>query len=321
MTSEDVGSSVQFPNARSCTHSLAAGLLGVSALLLCACATQRLDQYSAFATAGTTYVANFRQVTAQAGSAMIAVDSVVMATVHRNVGSDVERNPDKYSAELVKHDQSLQTHLAVLQLIDTHATLLGSYFNAISKLTDSKTATATSAAATDLLKSIQGFDASLAKAALGGKSIEDYVTVGTVFVVAHFQVKALDDQLQRAAPIIDRALSLQEAAVAAIGTEIKASMTDTLKNRELTDVINPFLSPKDLPGSWNTNREAYLRASVSLNTVDSAQTAIKQLHVTFKQLVENKSGPIDLQTLIKDITDMVAYANAAESTLKTSPAK
>src|SRR5437588_281438 len=238
MTSEDVGSAVRFPNARSCTRSLAAGLLGVSALLLCACATQRLDQYSAFATAGTTYVANFHQVTAQAGSAMIAVDSVVMATVHRNVGSDVERNPDKYSTELVKHDQLLQTHLAVLQLIDTHATLLGSYFNAITKLTDSKTATATSAAATDLLKSIEGFDASLAKATLGG-----------------------------------------------------------------------------------TPREAYLRASVSLNTVDSAQTAIKQLHVTFKQLVENKSGPIDLQTLIKDITDMVAYANAAESTLKTSPAK
>lgn len=291
---------------------------GLLILALSACDTERLDQYSAFATAGSTYVANFHQVTAQAGSAMIAVDSVVMIAAHRNVAPDLQKNPAKYSAELVQHDLLLQKHLAVLQLIDTHATMLGSYFNAISELTDNKNATATSAAATDLLKSVDGLDSTLSKATLGGKSIEDYVTVGTSFVVAHFQVKALDDQLQHAAPIIDKALSLQEAAVTAIGAEIKASLSDTLKNRETTDVIDPFLNPRDLPANWNTNREAYLRASVTLNSVDTAQAAVKQLHVTFKQLVENKTGPIDLQTLIKDISDMAAYAHAAEATLKTS---
>ncbi len=293
-------------------------IAGLLALALSACDTERLDQYSAFATAGSVYVSTFHQVIGQAGSAMIAVDSVVLITAHRDVVADLQKNPARYSADIVAHDTLLQQHLAQLQLIDAHATLLGSYFNAISKLTDSKTATGTSSAATDLLKSIDSMDGDVSKAKFGGKTVNDYVTVGTAFVVAHFQVRALDEQLQHAAPIIDRALSLQEAAVAAIAAEMKSSLTDTLKNREVTDVINPYLNSKDLSPSWNTNREAYLRASVTLNSVDSAQAAVKQLHVTFKQLVENKVGAVDLQTLIKDVTDMAAYANAADSTLKTS---
>jgi hypothetical protein len=63
------------------------------AFALGACDTERLDQYSAFATAGSAYVATFHQVTAQAGSAMIAVDSVVMITAHHDVLSNMEKEP------------------------------------------------------------------------------------------------------------------------------------------------------------------------------------------------------------------------------------
>jgi hypothetical protein len=247
---------------------------------------------------------------------MIAVDSVVMIAAHADVASDLKANPAKYSAIVVQHDQLLQQHLALLQLIDAHATLLGSYFNAIAKITDAKNAANTTSAATDLLKSIDSLNPNVAKATFLGKSVQDYVTVGTPFIIAHFEVKALDEQLQRAAPVIEQALSLQEAAVTAISEEIKSSMGDTLKAREQAEVIAPYLKPADLPTSWNTNREAYLRASVTLTSVNSAQAAIKQLHVAFKQLVENKSAPVDLQSLISDISQMAAYANAAQSTLK-----
>ena len=291
------------------------------ALVLCGCDEQRLSQYSTFATAGQVYVANFHQVTAQAGSAMIAVDSVLMSTAHKDVVSDLKKNPAKYSAQVEQHDELLQKYLGTLQLIDAHATALGAYFDAIAKLTDNKTATNTASAATDLLNAVDSLNTHLAKATILGKPIADYVSKGTPFVVAHFQVKALDAQLQRAAPIVDIALSLQEGAVTAIGEQTKASLTDTLKNRESTDVIEPFLRTNELPANWNTNREAYLRASVTLSNVSSAQSAIKQLHITFKQLVENQTASIDLQTLITDISAMSAYANATQTTLKTAGAK
>jgi hypothetical protein len=302
------------------TSSLSISVL-IVVLSLCGCDEQRLNQYSTFATAGQVYVANFHQVTAQAGSAMIAVDSVLMSTAHKDVVSDLKRNPAKYSAQVVQHDELLQKYLATLQLIDAHATALGAYFDAISKLTDNKTATNTASAATDLLDAVDTLNTHLAKATILGKPVQDYVSKGAPFVVAHFQVKALDAQLQRAAPIVDLALSLQEGAVTAIGEQIKVSLTDTLKNRESIDVIEPFLKTDELPASWNTNREAYLRANVTLSNVSSAQAAIKQLHITFKQLVENPTASIDLQSLISDISAMSAYANAAQTTLKTTGAK
>jgi hypothetical protein len=107
------------------------------------CDTQRLDQFSAFATAGAQYVAAFHQLTAQAGSAMIAIDSVVLITAHKEVVSDLKDNPSKYESAIVLHDQQLQTYLANLQLLDLHASRLGSYFNAISMLTNGKAASGT----------------------------------------------------------------------------------------------------------------------------------------------------------------------------------
>jgi hypothetical protein len=293
----------------------------VALITLCGCASQSLSQYSTFATAGTVYVSNFHQVTTQAGSAMIAVDSVVLITARRNVGDDVQKNPAHYAQAVTHEDDLLEQHLAALQLIDRHATLLGSYFEALAKLSDNKSASTTTSAADDLFKSIETLNPTLGKATLGGKSIESYVTTGTPFVVAQFQVKALDEQLARSAPAIDTALSLQEAAVGVIATEMRASLTDALKSREQTDVVAPYLKTGDLPASWPTNREAYLRASVTLNDVDSAQSAIKQLHIAFKQLVENKSAPVDLQSLISSITQMSTYASSAQSAQKAAAPK
>jgi hypothetical protein len=282
------------------------------------CDTQRLDQFSAFATAGSQYVAAFHQLTNQAGSAMIAIDSVVLITAHKLVSSDLQNNPTKYESEVVSHDQQLQTYLANLQLIDQHASLLGSYFSAISNLTNGKAASGTTAAATDLLRSIETLNPNVAKTTFLGKTVQDYVTSGTPVVVAHFEVKALDDQLRTAAPVLETALSLQEAAVAAIGGQLKASLGDILKASETNEVVNPYLQPNDLPANWNTNREAYLRAAVILTNLENAQSAINKLHIAFKQLVENKNASVDLTSLLNDVSKMAGYARSLESSLKSS---
>jgi hypothetical protein len=285
------------------------------------CDTQRLSQFSAFALAGSQYVVAFHQLTAQAGSAMIGIDSVVLIAAHRQVISDLKNNPSKYESEVVSHDQQLQAYLSNLQLLDEHATQLGSYFDAISKLTDGKAASGTSAAATDLLNSIESLSPNVAKAKFLGKSVQDYATAGTPVVVAHFEVKALDDQLNKAAPVIETALSLQEAAVAAIGSQLKASLGDTLEANETNQIVNPYLQATDLPANWSSNREAFLRTKVTLSNLDSAQAAITQLHITFKELVENKNASVDLTTLLNDISKMAGYTSSLEKSLKTSNPK
>ena len=69
---------------------------------------------------------------------------------------------------------------------------------------------------------------------------------------------------------------------------MKADMKASLEVKETTDVVEPYLAKGDIPANWNSNREAFLRTKVTLDSVDSAQTAINQLNITFKELVENE---------------------------------
>jgi hypothetical protein len=62
-----------------------------------------------------------------------------------------------------------------------------------------------------------------------------------MFVVTHFEVKALDEQLHKAAPAIDQALALQEAAVTVIAEQMKAALGASLEVRESTDVVDPTM--------------------------------------------------------------------------------
>jgi hypothetical protein len=215
----------------------------------------------------------------------------------------------------------MQESLATLQLIDEHATQLGSYFDAITNLTNGKAASGTAAGATDLLNSISALNPKVGSAKFLGQPVQSLVTTGTDYVVARFGVRALDDQLNKAKPVIETALSLQEAAVAAIGNQLQVNLKDALAATETNEVIGPFLKPAPLPDNWNTNREAFLRAKITITNLNSAQAAIKQLHVSFKQLVENKRTSIDLTTLLNDVSKMASYVSSAESSLKSANSK
>ena len=172
-----------------------------------------------------------------------------------------------------------------------------------------------------MLNSIGSLNSNVKNAKFLGQPVQNFVTTGTEYVVAHFEVKALDDQLHKAQPVIEEALSLQEAAVAAIGSQLQVNLKDTLAANETNQVIDPFLKPTTLPDNWNTNREAFLRAKTTISNLDSAQAAIKLLHVDFKQLVENKNASIDLPTLLNAVSKMAGYVAAAEAQSKTSTSK
>ena len=282
----------------------AAFLIAVVLMVVGGCDVERLDQFSSFATAGSLYVEALHKVIGDAGSAMIASDSATLLIARKQAGAG---DPESVR----QNDKLLATYLENLQKIDAHASLLGSYFAAISNFTDGKTAVATSASAGALLDSINNFNPEIEKLSFGGKGVKDFVQVGTGLVIARFQVRALDEHLQKAAPAIDKALSLHEAAVDAIASQMKASLAASLEVRETTDVIQPYVNGP--PANWNANRESFLRAKVTIDSVDHAKTAISQLRLAFRQLVESRNATIDLPTLLREINKMVGYASALES--------
>jgi hypothetical protein len=290
---------------------IAAASIGVLAFV-CGCDSGRLDQFASFASAGSQYVQVLHRVIDGAGSAMIASDSATLIIARRQAGTG---DPNAVRQD----DKLLERYLANLQKIDAHATLLGVYFGAIANLTNGKAASDTATAATGLLDSINSFNPEIEKVTFAGKGVKDYVKTTTSLVVAHFEVKALNEQLQKAAPTIDRALSLQEAAVDAIADQMKASLAASLEVRESTDVIEPYVNGP--PINWNSNRESFLRAQVTIDGVDQAKAAISHLHLAFKQLVENRHASIDLASLLSEISKMTGYASALDSSIKGKPGK
>ncbi|MFZ0685566.1 MAG: hypothetical protein WAM89_08465 [Terriglobales bacterium] len=290
-------------------------------LLSSACDSGRLTQFSTLATAGSLYVQNLHKVIQEAGSAMIASDSAVLVAAGKIAGKDVvSSHKDQYTNNIQTNDAELQQYLATLQIIDAHATLLGSYFDALAKLANSKADAKTSAAA-GVLDSLSAVNPKVEnatlKAANSSTSVKQFVPSGNPLVVAHFEVKAIDEQLKKDAPTIDQALALQEAAVTAIVTQMKDSLAVSLQGRELSDVISPYLENVDkLPSDWSANREAFLRAKVAIDSVDSARAAIAQLHKDFRRIVEDRNATIDFTTLLNDINKMSGYESALQSTAK-----
>jgi hypothetical protein len=285
-------------------------------LLFSACDSERLTQFAEFATAGSQYVQAFHTLITQAGSVFIATDSLVLTTARNQVGVEVvAKNAAEFRGNVQKNDELLKTTLDDLGLIDQQATQLGAFFDSISNLTDGKAAASMTTATTGLLTSIEGLNSAVGKVTLGGTPLSTVVSGVTKIAVAHFEVKALNQELQKAAPVINTALSLQEAAVSRIGERMKADLTASLANCESTTILDPYVKNAALPANWNASRETYLRATVTINNLDNAKSAIKMLHTAFIQLCENKQT-ISLATLLAEINKIAGYVAAAEEAKK-----
>lgn len=269
-----------------------------------------MNQFSTFATAGTLYVQDFHKLVIVAGSAMIAADSAALISAG-NLGAP----PD---GTVAKDDQLLAAYLINLNRIDAHATALGSYFDAISKLTDKNLGASMATSANRLLDSIAKLNPQIAKVKFAGKSVGDYVNMGAPLVVTAYKVRVLDEHLKKAGPVIDQALALQEAALDCIGDQMKASLGAALQVREQTTVIDPYNSAygstprKTLPPTWNSDRETFLRAKVTIDSLESAKAAIKSLRTAYQQLVTSKTSP-DLSSILDQINEMGEYVAAVES--------
>lgn len=293
--------------------------LALSGLLLvmAGCDSERLTQFAEFSTAGTQYVQAFHKLIIQAGSAFIAADSVTLTVARSQAGpAAVAANAAQFRTDVHTDDKLLAKILVDLGTIDQQATNLCAYFDSISKLTDGKLTSSMTTATTGLLKSVKDLEPAVGKVTLGGEPLSTVVKGATEIVVAHFEVKALNDQLKIAAPVVDTALSLQEAAVERIGDRMKADLAVSLEAYETTHILDPYVKPvPDLPSDWNARRETFLRATATIASVDCARSAIGMLHKAFIQLVQNKQT-ISLATLLNQIDKISGYAGTIESSLE-----
>jgi hypothetical protein len=290
-----------------------AAVLAAAMLLSSGCDSDRLAQFGNFAAAGTAYVASFHTLTKDAGSAFIAADSATFITARAQAVPTAASAPQTITM-IASDDVVLKNYLGSLQALDAHADVLASIFTAIAALTNGKASAATVTSVNALIDSLNTLNPQIEKVNFGGKSVKDYAGTATSFVVTRFEVHSLNKLLEERAPVIDRALALQVAAVTALSDQLKTSLSASLESQEQTKVLTPYVSPGSLPASWAADREAYIRQNVVLSSASSAQAAIKTLRADFGTLVQDPKATIDWKTLLDLIGKMASYVAAAEAT-------
>ncbi len=267
-----------------------------TALLPACTSTVRVGQFREFADIGVAYVDAADAFLEEAGDAAIDADSHVLMVARERLPDAAERAKD-----LVESNGLLRERLGLLSELRLHGHLLRAYFLALAALAESDAPTEIGVATTELVTSLGTLDEGIRRARVGGREVADFSGPVVEVAVAGFQHAALERELRAHARIIERELDLQQAAMRAIGEQMRTDLKVVLAGLETTEIVRPFRGSRQLPRRWPTSRKEILKAAASVESADAAADAAAGLKASFVKLVEDRLGISDLQALIDDI--------------------
>lgn len=282
-------------------------LLLVTLLALAGCDRARVQQWASFASAGTAYVALFHAFAEDAGKQAIAADSAALVTARDLAGDQVAAHRSEFAGDLQRSDTQMRVYLANLQRLQTQASLLGRYFAAITRLADSSNTTGVLAGMDAVVDALNTVNPEVETVQFAGKGVKDYLKPATALVVAHVQERALQRELQHAAPAIDRALALQEAAVTALLAQTQTAQQAASTGDERTLVLDPYLQAGPLPSGWARDRAALLQAGDDGRGANTL-AAIQALRASFHDLLAGQAHPAGLGPLWRAVSAAPAPA-------------
>jgi hypothetical protein len=281
-------------------------------MLLSGCDSERLKEFSSLAAAGSAYTDAFPAFSNQLESAVIKINNDQAVRAHA-LASD----PETAKKFLLQQDADLKAYLRTLHRINAQVQILGAYFNAMADLASAKPSEQIVTSANGLVDQLEGINSAVGKSKLrslpDAKAIDELAGPVINVVVTHLQVNALDQNLQKNAEVVDRALALQEAAIKAMTLQLSLALQGDDPLREQNQVVAPYLL-KELPNGWAADRTVYLRSSMSSDSVDAAQKAITKLRAAFQDVVADKASQADITGLLEQIGEMSEYANKAKET-------
>jgi len=284
-------------------------VLLVICFLLSGCATARISQFSRFAELGSAYSEVVVGLTKEAGNAAIDADSAVLIKGRENIPLE-ERGKT-----IIDHNKLLRERIGLLRDLRLHTQLLRSYFQALAALARSDEPSGIGAASEDVVNSLGRLGDSIKNAKVGALSVSEFIGPVVKITVGQFQRGALEKELRIRAPIIERELELQQAALQVIDEQIRTDLEVLQSRREALEVVDPFRGSKDsLPSDWAKRRKEILSLHLSLDSIDAGAELARNLKLAFLALVENRLDLTDLESLFGDINGILALIEEIQGT-------
>lgn len=281
-------------------------IIALGIILICGCTSTRINHFQQFAEAGKAYSDAIAVLTDEAGKAAINADSLILMKTREHL------TKKKRTDTVLEHNRLLKERLSLLADLRRHALLLKSYFVALSALASSDSPSGIGEAAKGVVNSLGELSDRIKNAKVGNLAVNDFTGSITSIIVANFQRSALENELELRAKIIEKELDLQQAAFSAISKQLKTDLEAVILDNEKREIVAKYRDNKPLPKDWAKKRQEILSSSISLASADAAADAAKSLKLAFVSLIENKFTITDIDSLIKDINEILTLIEKIE---------
>jgi hypothetical protein len=282
---------------------------------LTGCATAKVPQFQAFATAGTTYTQAVTGLITQVGNSAVDANSVKLLQTRALAPVAL--------SDIQKQDQDMRDYLAQLDRIQLQTTLLGDYFQA---LADLATSSAPQSFATEV-QSVATTLGSVTEEVRGTSIAQDPAAVATAagsvggLVVKEIQGKELKRELEARKETIARILQLQQTLLEVLGSQAEANARFTTAMTYDQQVLTPFMAgqvTQATQNSWMTERYSLLSQPVLVTQVKTAAQAARDLQQAWNKLLANDLTPAEVQTITENLAPVLASLDALKKTQTTT---
>lgn len=274
--------------------------------LLTGCATARVADFQAFATAGTTYTTAVTGLITEVGNTAVDANSVKLLQSRSLAPVSL--------SDFSQQDQDMRDYLGELTRIQAQVTLLGDYFNALADLATSSAPQSFSTQVQSLATTLVGVTQEVKGTTIAQASQIETAT-GSVggLVVKEVQGRELKKELEARKQTIADILQLHQTLLATLSSQTAANNRFTTALDYDQKVIQPFMAgqvTQPQQQAWMTERLSVLSKPVLVDQMNTTAEAARDLQQAWNKLLSNDLTAAEIQTITAELAPVIASLEA-----------
>lgn len=287
------------------------------ALLLAAltgCATARIPDFQAFATAGTAYTTAVTGLITEVGDTAVNANSVKLLQT---------RSLAPVSAgDFQQQDQDMRDYLGELTRIQAQTTLLGDYFQALAALATSSAPQSFGTEVQSLATTLVGVTQEV-KGTTIAQASQIETAAGSVggLVVKEVQGRELKKELEARKQTISDILQLQQALLATLSSQTEANTRFTTMLDYDQKVVQPFMAGQVAQAqqqTWMSERLSGLSQPVLAAQITTTADAARSLQQAWNKLLSNDLTAAEIQSITAELAPVIASLEAVKPKTTTT---
>lgn len=287
------------------------------ALLLAAltgCATARIPDFQAFATAGTAYTTAVTGLITEVGDTAVNANSVKLLQTRSLAPVSM--------GDFNQQDKDMRAYLGELTRIQAQTTLLGDYFQALAALATSSAPQAFDDEVQSLATTLIGVTQDVKGTTIAQASqIETAAGSVSGLVVKQIQGRELKKELEARKQVISDILQLQQALLAALSSQTEANTRFTTMLDYDQKVVEPFMAgqvTQPQQQTWMSERLSGLSQPVLAAQITTTADAARSLQQAWNKLLSNDLTAAEIQSITAELAPVIASLEAVKPKTQTT---